>query len=82
MDNISHTSNIGSSIIFDKITLMITINGMVNKKIVPRAIHFLVFPTQCQSAAIPHKKRMDATAITAPIENTSFTFINLLSKNK
>ncbi len=82
MDNISHTSSIGSAIIFDKITLMITINGMANKKIIPNAIHFLVFPIRFQTAAITHRKRMEATDITTPIENTSFTFINLLNKNK
>lgn len=82
IDNISHISRTGSTIILDKITLMITINGIANKKIIPNAINFLVFPTRFQIAAITHKKRIEATAIITPTENTSFTFINLLSKNK
>ncbi len=82
IDNISHTSRIGSTIILDKITLMITINGIANKKVIPNAINFLVFPTRFQIATITHKKKIEAIAITIPTENTSFTFINLLNKNK
>lgn len=43
-DSISQISIIGSAIIFDNIILMININGIANKKIIPKAINFLVFP--------------------------------------
>ena len=59
-----------------------TINGMANKKITPKAINFLVFPIRFKTATIIHKKTIEATAITIPTENTSFAFIKLLNKNK
>ena len=56
--------------------------GIANKKVVPRAINFLVFPMWLKIAAIIHKKAIEVTAITAPIENTSFTFSKLPNKNR
>ena len=78
----SHTSRIGSAIIFDSIALMININGMANKKVIPKAINFLYFPTRLKTATIIHKKIIEATAKTAPTENTSFALIKLLNSNK
>lgn len=78
----SHISKTGSAIIFDSMKLIIKLNGMINKKMIARAINFLVFPRWLTTAAIIHRKMMEANAIKAPIENTSFTFIKLLSKNK
>ena len=75
-------SEIGSSIIFDSITLTMITNGIANKKVVPKAINFLVFPMWLKVAAIIHKKAIEVTANTAPTENTSFTFIRLPNKNK
>ena len=75
-------SKIGSAIIFDNITLTMITNGIVNKKVVPKAINFLVLPMWLKVAAIIHKKTIEVTATTAPTENTSFTFIKLPNKNK
>lgn len=75
-------SKTGSSIIFDSITLTRITNGIANKKVIPKAINFLVFPMRLKVAAIIHKKTIDVTATTAPTENTSFTFIKLPNKNK
>ena len=60
---------------------MIT-NGTANKKDIPSAINLLVFPTRLKIAASIHKKMIEVTATAAPTENTSFTFIKLLNKNK
>ena len=79
-DIISHTSKTGSSIIFDSITLTIIINGIVNKKVVPKAANFLSI--RLNTATINHKNTIEATAIIAPIENTSFVFNKLPNKNK
>lgn len=81
-DNISQISKIGSAINFDSMTLMININGIANKKIIPKAINFLDFPMRLKTAATIHRKTIEAIAIAAPIENISFTFIKLLNKNK
>ena len=62
--------------------LIISIKGIANKKIIPKAINFLVFPIQLKIAAIIHRKTMDTAAITTPTENISFTFIRLLNKNR
>ncbi len=67
---------------FDKIPLIVNKNGMANKKVIPKAINFLVFPIRLNTAAMIHKNTMETTAMPAPIENTSFTFIKLLNKNK
>lgn len=61
---------------------MININGIANKKVIPIATNFLAFPIQAKTAIIIHKNIIETTAITAPIENTSFTFIKLLNRNK
>ena len=57
-------------------------NGTANKKVVPKAINFLVFPMRLKTAAIIHKKTIEIAATAVPIENTSFTFIKLPNKNK
>ena len=43
-DSISQISRTGSAVILDSMILMINKNGMANKKLIPEAIHFLVFP--------------------------------------
>ena len=75
-------SKIGSDIIFDSIMLMTNINGIANKKIIPKAIHFPVSPMRLKIATIIHRKTMEAIAITTPTETISFTFIKRLNKNK
>lgn len=55
---------------------------MADKKVIPKATDFLVFPMRLKTITITHKKTIEVTAITAPTENTSFAFIKLLSKNK
>ncbi len=42
--SISHRSRIGVAIIFDSMMLMVNINGTASRKIIPKAVHFLVFP--------------------------------------
>ena len=61
---------------------MININGIANKKTIPKAISFLVFPMRLKTAAIIHRKMTEAIAAATPTENISFTFIKLLNKNK
>ena len=80
IDIISHTSKTGSSITFDSITLTIIIHGIVNKKVVPKAANFLSI--RLNTATIIHKNTIEATAIIAPTENTSFVFNRLLNKKK
>lgn len=79
---ISHTSKTGSAIIFDSMLSMIIINGMADKKVIPRAANLLVFPIRLKTAAMIHIKTIETAAITAPMENTAFTLRKLLSKNK
>ena len=55
---------------------------MANKKVVPKAINLFVFPIRLKIATTINKNTIEITAIIAPTENTSFTFIKLLIKNK
>ena len=55
---------------------------MANKKVIPEAINFRSFPMRLKTAAIIHRKMIEGTAVAAPIENTSFTFMKLLSRYK
>lgn len=55
---------------------------MADKKTVPKAIHFLDFPIWLKTAALIHKKTMEAADIAEPMESISFTFNKLLNKNK
>ena len=80
IDIISHTSKTGSSIIFDSIPLIVIIHGIVNKKVVPKATNFLLI--RLNTATIIHKNAIEATAIIAPTENTSFVLNKLPNKNK
>lgn len=76
----SHTSKTGSSIIFDSITLTIIIKGIADKKVIPKATNFLL--KRLNTATIIHNNMIEAAAITAPTENTSFAFNKLPNKNK
>ena len=58
------------------------INGIANKKAIPKAIKILVFPIRLKTAAITHRKMTEAIATTTPTENISFAFIKRLNKNK
>ena len=55
-------------------------NGIVNKKVVPKATNFLSICLN--TATINHKNTIEATAIIAPTENTSSVFNKLPNKNK
>ena len=79
-DKISHISRRGSSIIPDSIVLIIIINGIADKKVIPKAIGFLAFPMMINTANISHRNTIEVADIGVPIENIFFIFIIILNK--
>ena len=57
-----------------------TINGMADKKVVPKAANFLSI--RLNTAIIIHKNTIETAAVTAPTEKTSFVFNKMPNKNK
>lgn len=55
---------------------------MANKKVIPKAADFLLFPRRLKTENIIHKNIIETTEIITPIEKTLFTLVRLLNTNK
>lgn len=60
--------------------MIIKINGMADKKVIPKATGFLAFPMILNTANISHKNITEAADTGAPIKNIFPTFIIILNK--
>ena len=67
---------------FANITLIMNMNGIADKKAIPKAINFRVFPMRLKTANKSHKNRMETDAIALPIENMALVFSRRLNKYK
>lgn len=81
IDKMSHTSMIGSEMNFDNAMFTSIMNGINDRKIIPRANNLRIF----KRLTIPnriHRYTIEISDIIAPIEKTAFTFIKSLNMYK